>query len=433
MEQELGVPWEDVFETIDAEPLAAGTIAQVHRATLSSGERVVVKVQRPGARNEIMRDLALLDAFAQRLAKRPSITQVLDVPAIVGHLSSSLEHELDFQHEAANIERMRGVLAPYSRLDVPQVHTHLTTRRLLVMEEIPGVPIAAAPEGPAKKVAARQLIESYYRQVLTEGFFHADPHPGNLMWCDGKVYFLDLGMVGEVGTGLREDLLMLLLALWKEDEAFLTEVTLALAGSEPPPDLDVAALRTDLGALLVRTRHVPLQQLQLGAVLQEMTQISLRHGVRLPSSLILTGKALSQVQLATAALDPELDPFEVAGRFVARSTLGAARGALEPTQALYELRKFRARLLRALEAFERLAGSRPGPKLQVQFRGIEGIETNIRRAGRRVALALAVAGSCIATAIVATSERVGTAWPTIFGVLTGLLLLWLTVEVIRRE
>lgn len=433
MEEELGVPWEDVFETIDPQPLAAGTIAQVHRATMSTGERVVIKVQRPEARNEIMRDLALFDAFARRLANHDAITKVIDVPAIVEYLSISLEQELDFQHEAANIERMREILAPYARLDVPRVHSELTTRRLLVMEEIPGVPISRAPDGPLRKAAARQLVESYYRQVLTEGFFHADPHPGNLMWCDDKLYLLDLGMVGEVNAGLRENLLLLLLAFWREDEVFLAEIALSLAGDDLSPGVDVAAFRADLGSLMARSRHVSLGTLQLGAVLQEMTQISLRHGVRLPSSLVLSGKALAQMQLATACLDPELDPFAVAGTFMARSTLGSLRNAFDPQQVLYEARKLRVRLVRALETFERLSGSRPGPKLQVQFRGIEGIEANIRRAGRHIAIALAGAGALVATAMIAISDNVGTAELRLFGALSALLVGWLVVDVGRRR
>src|SRR5206468_12117795 len=119
MEEELGVPWEDVFESIDPKPMAAGTIAEVHRATLTDGERVVVKVQRPTARQDIMRDLGLLKMFAEKTADRPAFRQVVDMGAIFEHLSESLKRELDFRQEASNIERMGSVLKPYPRLDVP--------------------------------------------------------------------------------------------------------------------------------------------------------------------------------------------------------------------------------------------------------------------------------------------------------------------------
>src|SRR5207245_7762072 len=160
MEEELGVPWEDVFESIVPEPMAASTIAEVHRATLTDGSRVVVKVQRPTARQDIMEDLGLLQLFAEKTADRPAFRQVVDMPAIFEHLSASLQRELDFRQESDNIQRMRGVLEPYPRLDVPSVYTEYTSARLLVMEEIQGVPIRQAPQGDERKDAARQLLES---------------------------------------------------------------------------------------------------------------------------------------------------------------------------------------------------------------------------------------------------------------------------------
>src|SRR5205085_4456071 len=131
MEQELGVPWEDVFESIDPVPMAAGTIAEVHRATLTDGERVVVKVQRPTAEEDILRDLGLLELFAQKTADRPAFRQVVDMGAIIEHLSQSLKRELDFRQEASNIERMAAVLAGYPRLAVPRVYGELSSARLL--------------------------------------------------------------------------------------------------------------------------------------------------------------------------------------------------------------------------------------------------------------------------------------------------------------
>src|SRR5439155_24194964 len=144
MEEELGVPWEDVFASIDPVPLAAGTIGQVHRATLEAGDRVVVKVQRPGASDEIMRDLGLLQMFAERTEGREALRRVVDVPRVIEHLSESLKRELDFHQEAENIHRLRGVLEPYSRLDVPSVYDELSTARLLVLGFVDGVPVRHA-------------------------------------------------------------------------------------------------------------------------------------------------------------------------------------------------------------------------------------------------------------------------------------------------
>jgi ubiquinone biosynthesis protein len=433
MEQELGVPWEDVFASIDPIPIAAGTIAEVHRATLETGDRVVVKVQRPTARRDILQDLGLLERFAEKTKNRPAFRQVFDMPAIIQHLSESLRRELDFRQEARNIDRMREVLEPYDRLDVPGVYHDYSTDRLLVMEEIQGIPIKDIPEGPERKDAARQLLESYYRQILQDGFFHADPHPGNLMWWNDRIYFLDFGMVGEVGPEIRELLLLLLLAFANGDVAFLADVTLMLAGDESRVEVDVDAFREDLGRLMSRYRDVSLREIQLGPILQEVTEISIRHDVPLPASLALTGKALAQMQLATAELDPELDPFAVAGQFVLRRLTGRLRDRTNPGRLFYDAQKLRVRLGRLVEAVERLAGARPGPKLQVHFRGTERLEDTIRRAGRRLALAITAGGALLATALTAASSRVAGWVPVVLGVMGGLLLTGLFADLIRRR
>ncbi len=433
MEEELGVPWEDVFESIVPEPMAAGTIAEVHRATLTGGERVVVKVQRPTAQDDILRDLGLLQLFAEKTADRPGFRQVVDMGAIFEHLSASLQRELDFRQEASNIERMRTVLAPYPRLDVPGVFTEYTSARLLVMEEIQGVPIRQAPEGQARKEAARQLLESYYRQILTDGFFHADPHPGNLLWWNDKIYFLDFGMVGELGPEVRELLVLLLMSFWQEDVVFLSDVVLMIAGEDQRPDIDVEAFQRELGELLAKYRHLSLKEIQLGPIRQEITEIAIRYDVQLPASLALTGKALAQMQLATAQLDPTLDPFSVAGEFLTKGLVGRMRDRLDPKKLFYEGQKARVRLVRLIEAVERLAGARPGPKLTVNFRGTERLEDTIRRAGRRLSLALSAGGALVAAAITAGSTHAPGWVPITLGSAGGALTLGLVGDLVRRH
>ena len=433
MEEELGVPWEDVFESIVAEPMAAGTIAEVHRATLTGGERVVVKVQRPTARDDIMKDLGLLELFAKKTADRPGFRQVVDMGAIFEHMSASLRRELDFRQEASNIRRMAGVLESYPRLDVPEVNEEFSTARLLVMEEIQGVPIRQTPEGEARREAARQLLESYYRQILTDGFFHADPHPGNLMWWNDRIYFLDFGMVGELGPDIRELLVLMLMAFWQEDVTFLSDVVLMIAGEDQRTDIDLASWQEELGNLITRYRHVSLKEVQLGPVLQEITEIAIRHDVPLPASLALTGKALAQMQLATAQLDPTLDPFAVAGSFLSRGLIDRIRGRMDPKTLFYEAQKVRVRFVRLIEAVERLAGARPGPKLTVNFRGTERLEDNVRRAGRRLALALTAGSALVATAITASSTHVVGWLPAVLGTAGGLLTIGLVADLVRRN
>ncbi len=430
MEQELRVPWEDVFASIEPEPLAAGTIGQVHLATLESGERVVVKVQRPTAREEIMRDLALLELFAEKALGREGLRETVDIPALVQHLSGSLRRELDFLQEAANIERMRELLAPYGRLGVPRVYRELSTQRLLVLEFVEGVPIRDSEESPERREAARQLLESFYRQILVEGFFHADPHPGNLLWTGERIVLLDLGMVGEVGSELRELMIVLLLAFARNDPAFLAEAVLMLAGEEHRADLDLDALAQEFGAFVERFQVGSLRDIQVGPMLDGLIRIASRHGVRLPASLALSGKAFGQVQLALAELDPLLDPFRVVGDFLVRNVRDRLIRQADPQRVYYEGQKLKLRLGRLFEAVERATGARPGSKLQIDVRGATAIEEAIRRAGRRLALAAAAAGGLVGAA---TTTAAGTAsWLSIvLASVAALIGVWLVVDIAR--
>lgn len=431
-EQELGVPWEDVFESIDPAPLAAGTIGQVHRAKLANGDRVVVKVQRPKAQEEIEQDLALLEVFAEKVKERPGLQNVIDMEAVFMTLSQSLRRELDFTQEGSNIEKMQGILQDYDHLGVPKLYRDLSTSKLLVMEEIQGMPILKAPEGPARTEAARQLLESYYKQIITDGFFHADPHPGNLMWWQDKVYFLDFGMVGNLEADLRENLMLLLMAFWHEDSEFLTDVTLMLSNAADRSDLDVNQFQGEIGNLMSKYRTTGLADMQVGPILQEMSEIALRYGVPLPASLALIGKALAQVQLATVQLDPTLDPFEVAGKYLARSFLKGMKSKVNPKTMLYQTQKLKVRVVRAIETLERLIGARPGQKLVVNFRA-NSLEDTLRSAGRRLTLGLIAAASMFATGMTAVSSTVAEWVPMAFGATAAVLTIGLLLDLIRRH
>jgi ubiquinone biosynthesis protein len=432
MEQELGVPWEDVFDHVDPVPLAAGTIAEVHRAVLANGEKAVIKVQRPDARELIEQDLALLEVFAEKAGDRPGLKQVIDLRAVFEHLSVSLHRELDFRNEARHVQRMAQVIAQFDRLAVPSLYTDFSTGRLLVMGDVGGGPISIAPDGPIRSLAARQLLESFYKQVMVDGFFHADPHPGNLMWQpdEDRLYFLDLGMAGEVGSDLRESMMLLLMAFWQDDVAFLTDVSLMMSGAIDRSDLDVEGFQAEIGQLMAKYQGASIQDIQLGPVLQEMTEISLRYGVPLPASLTLTAKALAQMQLAASQLDPTIDPFDVAGKFLMRSVLSGMGAKVDPKTLFYQVQRLKVRALRVIEAVERLIGARPGQKLEVNFRAAT-LEQTVRRAGRRLALGLVAAAGLLGSAITTTSSRVAPWVPASVGAIGAVFTVLLLIDLVR--
>jgi predicted unusual protein kinase regulating ubiquinone biosynthesis (AarF/ABC1/UbiB family) len=298
------------------------------------------------------------------------------------------------------------------------------------MEEIQGVPITQAPEGPERIEAARQLLESYYKQIIVDGFFHADPHPGNLMWWKDRIYVLDFGMVGAVDATVRDHLLLLLMALWKEDVVFLSDVTLMMTGSLDRSDFDVPRFHSEIGEVMAKYRKAALADMQIGPLLQEMSAIGFRHGVPLPASLTLAAKALAQVQLATANLDPKLDPYDVAGKFLMRVMIKRVGVALDPQALVYQSQKLKVRVERVIEAFEHMIGARPGQKLVVNFRA-SSLEEMVRRTGRRLTLGLTAAASILASGLTATGVTISGWIPITFGLVAGVLLIGLFLDLVR--
>jgi predicted unusual protein kinase regulating ubiquinone biosynthesis (AarF/ABC1/UbiB family) len=212
---------------------------------------------------------------------------------------------------------------------------------------------------------------------------------------------------------------------------FLTDVTLMLAGAIDRTDLDVDEFRDELGRLMATYRGSSLKDIQLGPALQEMTEISVRHGVPLPASLTLIGKSMAQMQLAAAQLDPQIDPFDVAGKFLMRSLVTGMGSWFDPKALFYQTQRFRVRAARVIEAVERLIGARPGQKLEVNFRAAS-LETTIRRAGRRLALSLTAGAAILGSALTLLSERVPGWVPVAFAIVGFTLALALVIDLARR-
>jgi predicted unusual protein kinase regulating ubiquinone biosynthesis (AarF/ABC1/UbiB family) len=299
------------------------------------------------------------------------------------------------------------------------------------MDEVVGVPLREAPPGEARREAAQQLLEAFYRQVLREGFFHADPHPGNLLWADDQIHLLDLGMTGSLEDDSRELLLLLLLAFWRGDSGFLAEVLLMLG--EARGDIDVEALRADLEAWIEHFRVSSFSEIDLGPMLDEMIEIATRHGVRLPAALAMTGKAFGQMQLAVAELDPDLDPFGAVGPFMFKRLRDSLRDSLDPQKAVYEGQKLKLRASRLIEGIERITGARPGQGLQIELRGSQTLEDSIRRAGRRIALAFAGGATLLAAVLAAAADSIDTWVPVTLGVGAGLAGLALVADLVKRR
>jgi predicted unusual protein kinase regulating ubiquinone biosynthesis (AarF/ABC1/UbiB family) len=205
-----------------------------------------------------------------------------------------------------------------------------------------------------------------------------------------------------------------------------------LAGAIDRSELDVKGFADEIGELVVKYRTASLKDIQLGPVLQEMSEVALRYQVPLPAALTLTGKALAQMQLATAQLDPELDPFDVAGTFLMRNLIRGMTTRFDPQTLFYQSQRLKVRFLRVVEAVERLIGARPGQRLEVNFRAAS-LETTIRRAGRRLALGFTAGAALLGTGLTLLSDRVAGWVPAAFGGVAAVLTLGLLVDLFRRN
>jgi predicted unusual protein kinase regulating ubiquinone biosynthesis (AarF/ABC1/UbiB family) len=224
---------------------------------------------------------------------------------------------------------------------------------------------------------------------------------------------------------------LLLLAFWRNDPKFLAETLLMLAGEAGRSDLDLDLLEEEFGDFIGQFRTASLHDLRIGQMLDGMIQIAGRHGIRLPASLALSGKAFGQLQLAVAELDPTLDPFKTVERFLLRNAGERLRSAADPQQLYYEAQKLRLRLVRLFEAVERATGARPGAKLQVDFLGSRAIVGAIGRAGRRLGLAAAASAGLVGTATTAAADTAS--WiPITFAAVAGAFAAWFVVDILRR-
>ncbi|ADU51472.1 ABC-1 domain-containing protein [Thermaerobacter marianensis DSM 12885] len=328
IEQELGRPVHQLFARFDPRPLAAASIGQVHAAQLPDGRPVVVKVQRPGIRHTIEADLALLMDLAELAERYSPWAAFYPFRDIAAELAASLRAELDFVREGRNAQRLARLLAGRPEVRVPQVIWEYTTPRVLTLERLEGAKLSEVGglEPAAARRLARTLVDAVLDPLFRAGFFHADPHPGNILLLPGgRVGLVDFGITGQLDRTTRRRLAGAVIALWRGDAGALLQAVEGLA--TVPPGTDRRRLRRDLELLLDRYGDVPLSQLDLTEMLPVFFELLRRHRVRVPADLALVGKTLLSLQGVVRAIDPDLSVLDLArpmGRRLLRQYLSPA-------------------------------------------------------------------------------------------------------------
>jgi ubiquinone biosynthesis protein len=404
---DLGGEPSAVFAWFDEKPLAAASIAQVHRARLHDGAEVVVKVRRPGIRPVIEADLRLLERLAAVAVRQwPDLRPYRPV-ALVQEFGHSLRRELDLAHECRQAERIAANFSQQTDIVIPKVYWDWTHERVNVQQFIDGLPGDALEradrEGLDRKLLARRGAQAVVKMVVQDGLFHADPHPGNVFYLPGnRLAFIDFGMVGRLSVQRRDELLKLMLGLVQRDAAAVAEVLLDWTDGNTETHED--RLNADVEAFVDTYHGVPLAQLSLAAMLADVTGILRRHRLQLPSDLALLIKAFVSVEGMGRHLDP--------GFHMAAEALPLLRRAL---RARYHPKVVVRRGWKSLSRMAELLAAVPddlsrllrkvrhgGVQVHIDVRHLDRVGDQLDRAASRVTVGLVVAALIIGSSIVMT-------------------------------
>ncbi len=424
---------DDVFASIDPEPLATASIAQTHRALLKSGRDVVIKVRRPGIVEQVDVDLSVLRSTAGVLAGHSATAQLLQVEALADELEVHLLQELDFVEEAHNTELIAGLIERYDRLHVPAVIRPYVTERVLVLEWVDGRKVEES-HGVAPDVAAelaRQFFSAYVLQIVVEGVYHADPHLGNVLLTeDGRLALLDFGLLGRIDEDTRNGLSLLLLAIAQNraDDVADLIISLSLTGI----DADQPGFVHEVRRKLPRFHHRPLWGIRAGESLADLQRIALAHHISLPTSFALVGKTLAQADSVARTLDPEMDPMGLLEDEALEVMLTETGRRLEPNRLfaylftqLDPLTRMPRRLGHVLSELEQ--GSL---KVGIVPTGLDDLGAILRSIANRVGAAIIVAALLLSSALLARVHRFE--WLAVTGfALAAVLGLYMVWKIIR--
>jgi ubiquinone biosynthesis protein len=437
VEQELCAPLDALFAHFDDTPLAAASIGQVHRARLVTGESVIVKIQRPGIRKIIEVDLEILFHLATLMEKNIEEAEIYRPTRVVDEFARSIEKEINYKIEAQHAERFARQFTGNEAIYIPRIFNETSTGRVLTMEYVDGIKASDVDmleqAGLDRKLIAARGADVTFEQIFKFGFFHADPHPGNICILPGNVIcYLDFGMMGYIDKRSMETFADIIIGYARRDEAAIADAVLRIVEWDDPPDR--RALESDIASFIDLYLYKPLKDMHMGEILQELLDLFTRHRLRLPPDIFFMIKAMTEVEGLGLMLDPDfnmiekVEPFirdlqmqrihpkKLMGDFLASSTL--LKGV--PFE-LYDL-------LRQLKSGKARIG--------VDHQGLEPLIFGMERSSNRISFALIIAALIVGSSLIMMT-RPG---PTLFELpllgllgysLAGVLGIWLLMWIRR--
>ncbi|EQB22627.1 Ubiquinone biosynthesis monooxygenase UbiB [Dehalobacter sp. UNSWDHB] len=318
IQEELGIQIEKIFINFEEIPLAAASIGQVHRAVLISGETVAVKVQRPHVSAIIETDLEILMDIAGLAEQRFDWARRYKITEIIDEFAKSLRAELDYTIEGKNAEKMARQFLDNAKIRIPKIYQDYSTQKVLTMEYIQGTKLSQTERlielGYDTSEIAKQIVEAILQQILIDGFFHGDPHPGNiLVLSDQVITFLDFGMVGRLTPQMKYHFASLVIGMIRKNTDEIIRVILDMGIA--PSDINISRLHSDVDALKDKYLDIALSQVSLGQAVNELFTVAFNHRIRIPSDLTLLGKSLLTLEGSVEKLAPELSVMDIARPF----------------------------------------------------------------------------------------------------------------------
>lgn len=440
--KELGKPINELFIEFDKQPVAAASLSQVHKAKLMNGEIAAVKIQRPNIERVIETDMSILFSLVKLIEKRSINGRLFQPIEIIREFSRTIRKELDFVNEGHNIEKFRINFRESETVHIPKVHWELTTKKILTMEFIKGVKISKVIGSENsmfdKKIISSRGIDMILKQILVDGFFHGDPHPGNIFIMKNNIIApIDFGMVGRIEESTMINMADFLIAAISNDADKIVRILedMDIVDSE----MDLKKIKVEISYFIDKYYNVPLKQLEIGKIIEEIMEVMIQHQIKVPNDLVLLTKALVTIEGVGRELDPDFNMVTRAKPF--------ANKLIKKKYSLNNLlkvsSKFTEEFFNSLKTFPNefsylVKNLRKGRfSINLQHKGLEKLTLEIDRASNRLSFSMIISALIIGSSFIILSNKGPFIfnYPVlgIFGYLVAAVLgLWLVISIIRR-